>query len=405
MKYILIFLITFSTYVQSAFADTINRYVSEQKVISFLPLENLRDILGSLNSRSYTKDHFGFKYLDQDFLAETTLDIKLQTYLDDLLSDALGAQTAIVCINPVSGKVLALAGFDKKGGDHVWSQKLVPAASLFKIVTAAGALELYNLSPHSLFYYNGGKHTLYRYQLKDRITKSTHKVTLKEAFAYSINPVFGKIGQKYLKKDGLMLMAKRFLWQSYIPFELPVAESVIEVGDKKFNLAEVASGFNKKTKLTALHAALIAAGVINGGVIMTPYFIEAILNTYNNQLVYESKIYPLKRCINPKTATFLKELMIATVEIGTAKKAFNNFKKDKILKELIIGGKTGTMDNEDHTIRYDLFSGFACNKDLTKCIALGIFVAHEGILGTRAAEYARFVIKKYFEANNEFNSY
>ncbi len=397
MKYILtifiIILICVNSYIA---ADTREALVHRQNVISFLPQETLRNILVRLSPTEYKKDIFSFKYLKQYFLVKTSLNKDLQNYLDKLMLDALGAQTAIVCLDPVSGRILALSGFDKNGNSHVWCQKLVPAASLFKIVTAAGAIELYNISPQSLFYFNGGKHTLYRYQLRERITKFTNKVTLNEAFALSINPVFGKIGQKYLKKNGILLMARRFLWQSQIPFELPVETSVIEIGDDKFNLAEVASGFNKKTKLTAMHAALIASGIINGGVIMAPYFIDTILNDHN-KVVYESKIYPLTRCINPKTATFLKDMMITTVKKGTAKKAFRFTVKDKILKELIIGGKTGTIDNEDHTIRYDLFCGFACKKDLTKCIAVGIFVAHEKVLGRRSVEYARLAIKKYFD--------
>ena len=364
---------------------------------AILPQETLRNILEAKSPSELTKKRFSFSRSGREFVATTSINQSLQAYLDDLFSDSIGARAALVCIDPISGRVVAMSGFDRyRPWDKVWTRRLVPSASLFKIVTAAGAIELYSFSSDTTFYFNGGRHTLYRYQLKDKRNRYTTAVTLVEAFSRSINPVFGKIGIRYLKREGLKEMAGRFLWERPIPFELKVKVSPLEIGPSSFNIAEVASGFNRKTRITALHEALISAGIANGGVIMAPSFIDMVVEK-GGKMVYQNKFYPLVRAVNPRTANILKRLMVATVTKGTAKKAFRGWQRDKVLRTLVIGGKTGTIDSEDHRYRYDLFTGFACSKDGGRCLAVGVFVAHEGVLGRRSASYARLAFRKYFE--------
>ncbi len=366
-----------------------------------IPQEILRNILEKKSPLELTRKRFNFFVKGREFAATTTINQSLQAYLDDLFTDSIGARAALVCIDPISGRVVAMSGFDRyRPLEKIWTQHLVPSASLFKIVTAAGAIEFCSFSPTTVFYFNGRRHTLYRYQLKDKKTRYTSAVTLMEAFSRSINPVFGKIGIRYLKREGLVEMAGRFLWERSIPFELKVKVSPLEMGSSSFNIAEVASGFNRRTRITALHEALISAGIANGGVIMAPSFIDMVVEK-GGEMVYQNKFYPLVRAVNPRTANTLKRLMVATVTKGTAKRAFRGWQRDRVLRTLVIGGKTGTIDSEDHRFRYDLFSGFACSKENGRCLAVGVFVAHEGVLGRRSASYARLAFRKYFEELNE----
>ncbi len=366
--------------------------------VSRISISLLRESLSKKSASQLTRRAFEFRSGTGTFTAITTLDHVLQSYLDSLMPDALGEFTAIVCLDPVSGRILAMSGFDRtRPEDLVWTRKLVPSASIFKVVTAAGAIEFLRMTPDTVFTFNGGKHTLYKYQLKDRKTRYTSRVTLREAFKDSINPVFGKIGTWYLKKKGLAEMAERFMWKREIPFELPVRKSTIILKDDGFSLAEVASGFNKKTRITALHGALIVGSICNRGVMMAPSFIDTI-RTADGNTVYQSRIYPLTRPVNPKTADLLLEMMQATVRKGTARRAFSGFSRDRILKNLEIGGKTGTIDNESHELRFDWFCGFAKEKATERSMAVAVVVAHRDVLGTRAARYARLAMRKYFQS-------
>jgi len=378
-------------------SDRSSAPVPEGTGFAAIPLFLLQQGLSDVPPELLTSKQFPFRLADQGFVATTTINQGLQKYIDSTTRTAISAAVSIVCMDPVSGRIMAMSGFDRSTpGCRVWTERLFPSASLFKIVTAAGAVELFGMAGDSIFTFNGGKHTLYRYQLKNIRNKYSNVVTLKEAFSESINPIFGKIGIAYLKKAGIKEMADRFLWERDIPFELPVRKSTIAVKDSTFNWAEVASGFNRDTRVTALHAALISACIANQGVIMVPSFIDSIRDN-NGKIVYQNKIYPLARPIDPRTADVLATFMEATIDKGTARKAFAGLKRDKVLKYLVIGGKTGTIDNETNEVRYDLFSGFAKEKTGSRHMAVAVIVAHRGVLGTRAARYARLAIRKYFE--------
>ncbi len=362
-----------------------------------IPMQVLRRAIARQRPGDITRPVFRFACAGKKLVAHTSLDQDLQAYLDSLMVDALGRMTAIVCLDPVSGRVLALAGFDKQmPRTNVWTQELVPSASIFKIVTAAGAIELMHMNPGTVFHFNGGKHTLYRYQLQNKINRHTERVSLSEAFSESINPVFGKIGALYLRKKGLLSMARRFMWGKEIPFELPVKKSTISVSDNRFSQAEVASGFNKTTRITALHGALIVGAIANSGVMMAPSFIDTI-ETEDGTIVYQGSIYPLGRPVHKRTAEGLFRMMKATVRKGTARKAFAGRSRDSVLKKLEIGGKTGTIDNKSHEIRYDWFCGIAREKSGVGSLAVAVIVAHQEVLGTRAGRYARLAIKRYFQ--------
>ncbi|MCD4741833.1 MAG: PbpA, partial [Desulfobacteraceae bacterium] len=103
----------------------------------------------------------------------------------------------------------------------------------------------------------------------------------------------------------------------------------------------------------------------------------------------------------PKTASIVQSLMQKTIKTGTARKAFRGYNKDKILSKLVIGGKTGSIYNREHTIKYDWFTGFAKEKirpagDKENSIAISVVVGHGDYIGTRASKYGKMIIKEYY---------
>jgi cell division protein FtsI/penicillin-binding protein 2 len=102
------------------------------------------------------------------------------------------------------------------------------------------------------------------------------------------------------------------------------------------------------------------------------------------------------RAVTPETALELERLMRETVSRGTARKIFRNRAKDRVLSQLVIGGKTGSIDNKAHDARYDWFVGFARHTASQTAIAVSVVVAHEKYIGRRAGEYARLAIQEYF---------
>ncbi len=334
---------------------------------------------------------------NREYSLFTFIDVELQSYLMRKVEGNISPMVMICCIDPVSGRVLAVAESDKTGGrKRLITQLLAPSASLFKIVTAAAAMESCGFRPKATFCFNGKKHTLYKKQLNDDKNRWTQTVSLDEAFAQSINPIFGKIGINCLKKDGLLKAARQFGWGMEIPFELPVAKSIIKISDQEYNWAEIASGFNKDTRITALHAALIAAAIANEGVMMRPLFIDSVRD-HDNMMVYQSAFGPILKPVDRDTALAMRLMMRKTVTSGTAKKSFRGWKRDKVLKELEIGGKTGTINSRDNRFRYDWFCGYAWRPSDDRMLAVGALIVHADPLGFKASLLAKMAFRKYFQ--------
>jgi peptidoglycan glycosyltransferase len=340
---------------------------------------------------------FDFVSNDHTFRVETSLNIGLQNYLLSKLNTSTARYIGIVAMDPANGKILSMVSFNKVDpSDNPCLDNRFPAASIFKIVTASAAIEKYGFSSNHVFTYNGMKHTLYKSQLRERKNRFTNRITFKDAFAQSVNPVFGKIGSLYLGKDTLEEYAKAFGFNRDINFEIIVDPSCVALSDKPYQWAEIASGFNNKTKISPLHGAMMASAIINQGRLLEPTIIDRIVNE-KGRIIYKGKLIPMSQAMAPNASQTLNRLMENTIKSGTGRKAFRRYRRDKILSRLNIGGKTGSIDNKTHDARYDWFVGFAEEKKAGKKIALSVIVAHEKYIGLRASYYARIAMKKYFK--------
>lgn len=337
------------------------------------------------------------------FRVDTSLDISLQHYLLKNLNLSYSRYIGIVAMDPATGRVLSMVGYDKadRTGNPCVDSRF-PAASIFKIVTAAAAIEKHGFNLDSMFTYNGRKHTLYKSQLKNRSNRYTNRITFSDSFAQSVNPVFGKIGMHYLKKTTLENYAAAFGFNRNIDFEIQLAPSQIFLSDDPYQWAEIASGFNRQTKISPLHGALITSAILNQGWLVEPTIVDQIKDE-NGRVMYRSQMTTINQAITPATSTIVNHLMKTTIISGTGKKTFRGFENDRILSRLNIGGKSGSIGSGSHDARYDWFVGFAEEKEGSAKIVISAVVAHEKYIGTRASQYARMAIKQYFRsyfANN-----
>lgn len=328
----------------------------------------------------------------------TSIDASLQKYVTDLLGKSKTLKAAAVVMSPGDGRILALASYERAGnGENLCLKADFPAASLFKIVSAAAALEVAGFTPERPVFYRGKKHTLYKSQLaeKEKGGRFTSKTSFRRAFAISINSVFGKLGIYDLGKETMSEYAGKFLFNKTIPFDLPLEVSTIEVPEDPFGLAEISSGFNKRTHLSPLHAALLASAVANNGDIMRPWVIESI---YDEAGVTLYRVQP-KRLVSPmntKTAADLRSLMRETVLYGTCRKPFGSLRRKKALKNVELGAKTGTINNKSDTLKFDWLTTYALPPEIPQGICLGVLAVHGEKLGVRSTELARHIIYRYF---------
>ena len=330
------------------------------------------------------------------YTIRTTIDTKLQRYIQQILKRSRTLQSAVVVLDASDGRVVAMVNRDSNGDRSNFSLKAeYPAASLFKIVSAAAALENSGYTPDTPLYFRGRRHTLYKSQLKQKKDRWTVETSLRKAFALSNNSVFGKLGIYVLGQAVLTEYAEKFGFNRRIPFDLPLDVSQIEVPDDSFGLAEIASGFNKRTVISPLHAALLASAAANKGKMPTPWLVDAIQDN-DNRILYHADTNVLNQPVLGRAADDLTQLMQYSARSGTSRSVFRKLRRKKRFKRFELGAKTGTINDRLDRYKYDWITAYAKTPNGKHAIAVGVLGVHGKILGTRSTELARAIIDFYF---------
>jgi len=365
--------------------------------VQFIEKSDLPVFIGNISMVNLTSNPIQVDFDGRSYQMHTSLDMELQQYLLKRMDRVNSRYIGIVAMKPDSGRILAMAGFNKIDPDQ--DPCLLadyPAASLFKIVTAAAGAEEKGYTAQTRFTFNGFKHTLYKRQLTDKQNRYTNAISLKGAFAQSVNPVFGKIGALYLKQEALEKYGNAFGFNREVTFEFPLAVSHLTVKSDSYHRAEIASGFNRQTTISPIHGAMIASIVLNDGIPVEPTVIDTVEDK-TGMPIYRTKPKFLSPAVTQKTAKVLNQLMVATVSSGTARKTFRGHSRSKVLSRLRLGGKTGSIYNRSHDARFDWYIGFAEEMGGNEKLAVSVMVAHEEYIGTRAGQYARWVIERHFK--------
>ena len=367
-------------------------------------IEDLRGLLAQVKPTNATfAQVYHLEAPGGRYTLETSIDKDLQRFVTDLLDRSMTQHSAAVVIRPDTGEILAMASYENHGnggrGENICLRADFPAASLFKIVAAAAAVEARGMNPETPLTFRGQKYTLYKSQLKEDKAKKGKNVgtstTLREAFSDSINPVFGKIGIHYLGSDLISEYADRFLFNHAIPFDFFVTPSRYVVPTDDYALAEVASGFNKRTLISPLHAGLITASVANGGTMMAPWLVKTVRNG-EGEVLFEATPSVLASPITKKTASKMMVLMEGTVVEGTCKRAFQPLQRKRELRYVDLGAKTGTINGATDHYKYEWLTAYALPSDGDGGLCITVMTAHGEKIGVRAKDIARLIIDRHY---------
>lgn len=365
--------------------------------VKFFSKKDVQKLLKGKNLLNLQKNQFDITIDSGKYRVVTTIDSDLQQYIMSNLDISYSRYIGIVVMKPETGKIISMVSFDKTNPDqNACLNNQFPAASVFKIVTAAAAIEQCGFNSDSTVAYSGQKYTLYKSQISNNPKHKPNFISFQDSFAQSINPVFGKIGAQYLEKNILEEYAQAFGFNRKINFELPFEPSFVSISEEPYQRAEIASGFNRETTISPLHGALMTSAILNQGRLVEPIIIDSIRSP-TGEIVYRSAVTVLNQAISPNASKIIENLMEETVQTGTGKRFFQHRDKDDVLSRLTIGAKTGTINGKDSEIRFDWFVGFASEKGVRNRIALSVVIAHEKLIGTRSGQYARMIIEQYFK--------
>ncbi len=369
----------------------------------FLNKNSLHKIMSETDLLNNSNREIEISYNNKVYIAQTSIDPDITRFVYKLIEREKKKKRgnpediSIVILDPDKGSILSMLGYSAVYDDkNICLTARFPSASLFKIVTAAAAIEKKGYQPQTKLTFNGSKYTLYKSQLKSKKNRYTNTISFKNAFAQSVNPVFGKIGAVYLGKEALTEYAELLGFNSQISFDMKMGQSSVTLTDTPYQWAEIASGFNRETLISPLHAALLGSLAVNNGIMIEPSIIDKLTDDQNNT-IYKSGTNQIHQAISTNTSSILKTMMNATVKSGTSRKAFKGYKRDKVLSKLYMGGKTGSIFNKKRTIKYDWFVGFAESNSQHKKLVVGIVVGHGKYIGLRAGYYAKTIFREYFK--------
>jgi penicillin-binding protein A len=281
--------------------------------------------------------------------------------------DALGGQCgAVAAIEPKTGKVLVLASspsYDpnlvernfarvQRGAGPCGVAPLLNRAtsglftpgSIFKVVTAAAALDTGTYSPSSTFY-DPGYCIEYGRRVNNYDTSTPFgTVSFSQALIYSINSSFCQMGKK-LGPEVILDYARRFGFYGDPPVDLPSGErspsGLYQDGkllprsqESRADPGRLAFG-QERMIVTPLQMAMVAGAIANRGVVMEPYLTDRVLEP-DGSLLVRMKPDEQRRAVKTEVADQIAAMMEGVVSGGTGTAAQ--------ISGVRVAGKTGTAE-------------------------------------------------------------
>jgi cell division protein FtsI/penicillin-binding protein 2 len=287
-----------------------------------------------------------------------SLDAGLQTEMSELFERYEVPWGALVAMEPSSGRILAYVSHssaERDPGDLVRSAS-APAASVFKIITAAALLDA-GVSPSRRVCYHGGGSRLLAEHLDPDPRRDSLCGTLEEALGGSINAIFARLADDHLDAPTISRYASAFGWGEPPPADVSTSPSAIDVPTDRLELARTAAGF-WHAHLSPLHGVLIAATIANDGRMPRASVVDSVIDAQGS-VVWEHTPQVHREVIGRLTARALNRMMRSTVRRGTARRAFHDDRGIPFLPGIEIAGKTGTLTAERPFRGYTWWVGFA----------------------------------------------
>jgi penicillin-binding protein A len=352
-----------------------------------------------------------------------TVKLTLNPAAQQAAYDALGDNKgAVVALDPRTGAILAmvskpsydpnpLASHSVAEQQAAWQvlqedpekptlnraiAQTLPPGSVFKIVTAAAALESGRYEPDSLIpgpaEYDLPQSTVDLPNQSGEPCGSgpDELTTLTNALRVSCNTAFAYLGND-LGDDALREQAERFGYNSepLTDEDLNAATSIFPAELDAPQTALAAIG-QFDVRATPLQIAMVSAGIANDGTVMNPYLIEELRDPDRVKVLERTEPEELSRAVSTETAQELTSMMVEVVENGTG--------QNGQLDGVQVAGKTGTAQTTAERPPYAWFTSFAPADDAQIAVAVVIEeapdTARDDIAGGRlAAPVAKAVME------------
>ncbi|MEI8027565.1 MAG: penicillin-binding transpeptidase domain-containing protein [Pseudomonadota bacterium] len=273
----------------------------------------------------------------------TTLVPKIQDYMEKFIASKGNQIASVIVVEVKTGKILAMAqGLKPESWGSSVNTALhnsFPAASLFKTISSAAAIELSNLNPDFEIGLGGGcSHVMPDGSwLRNTPIGKFGGISLRKAYGLSCNGYFARLAVSDLGLGVVNDFAHRFGFDRPIPADFDIPVSPLNSPNPQTSSANTVGAFAAGFGLVGLAPVLSAwqmLAVANDGAPMPLRILEES----------SPSMPPMPRVISEDAAKVLRNVMSQTVLRGTATAAFRNRKFAAIRP--FAGGKTGTLNGK-----------------------------------------------------------
>lgn len=272
--------------------------------------------------------------------ARSTRDADIEARINSMLQQGQTPYAAVVVMEAHTGRVVAIAEHSTRENSKGLAFKpIAPAASVFKIVTASALLES-GVSPSEEVCFHGGKTRMKQSNIDDNARRDNRCIPFGDVVSQSANVAVAKLATRHLDPDALRIHAADWGFGSSLGLA-QLTPSKANIPDEPFAFAEAAAGFGD-VKISAMHGAVLASIVANGGELVPPSLVVGAERAG-------------KRVVGQKTARALRQMMADTVSKGTGRKSFGASPR----LPMSAAGKTGSLTDYKTGLDTSWFVGFA----------------------------------------------
>ncbi|MRG85498.1 penicillin-binding protein [Salinibacillus xinjiangensis] len=336
----------------------------ETNVVGAMGIEKSMDteLRGKDGHISYQRDNYAAKLLDPEEVVKEpengvgvylTLDQKIQTFLEDAMSDVQEQykpeKIVAVVMNPKTGEVLAMGNrpsFNPNSRENIgnWYNDVISypfePGSTMKIFTVAAAIDAGVYKGKETFQSGTYKFMDGARPVHDHnYGKGWGPITFNEGFRRSSNVAVSKLVWEKLGTDKFLDYLHRFDFEKKTGIDLAG-----EIKGKilyNWPAEKVTTSYGQGSTTTPMQLMKAATAIANDGKMLKPYVISKTVDSKTGKVVSEKESEVVGEPINAETAKQVRDLMesVVTAEDGTG--------QGYQLEDYSVAGKTGTAQIPD----------------------------------------------------------
>ncbi|MCL6515373.1 stage V sporulation protein D [Alicyclobacillus sp.] len=280
---------------------------------------------------------------------QLTIDVGIQQFVEREMEQAVAEYqpdraTAIV-EDPKTGEILAMANYPSFDPNHwqdfppnTYNQNLAiwqtfEPGSTFKVVTLSAALQEGKVNLNDRFY-DPGYYEVAGHRIRCWKAGGHGSESFLNVVENSCNPGFIALGER-LGKETLFSYIRRFGFGSKTGIDLPGEGNGILFKLNQVGPLELATtAFGQGVSVTPIQQVMAVGAVANGGLLMQPHVVKAILDHDSGEVVKTIGPTVVRRVISEQTASQVRQALESVVANGSGTNAY--------VEGYRVAGKTGT---------------------------------------------------------------